>query len=309
VPHFHVVCTLPHELGPLVLTNRKFLYALLMKTSAAALLKAAALPHPLGARIGFFGVLHTWGQKLDLHPHVHFVVPAGGLSQDQSQWIPGRRNYLVPERVLAKFFRAKFLDGLEKAYRSESLALYGPSEHLATRRAFERFLRPLRRKKWVVYAKPPFAGADAVVKYLARYTHRVAISNQRLLHLDKFGVTFGYKDYANGTENRKMTLSGPEFLRRFLLHVVPKGFVRIRYYGFLSNRNRKENLALCRTLIENAGIADRPSKLSEVPPNPGEESDRKERVCPHCKQGKMFRLEAFEPPRRFSPAVPSRAPP
>ena len=253
VPYFHVVCTLPHELRPLLYQNKRLLYGLLMKSAAAALQKTAAKPRPLGASIGFFGVLHTWGQSMEFHPHVHFVVPAGGISFDHSRWIPARRNYLVPVRVVSKIFRAKFVDGLTEIYRAGQLSLEGSIQHLAQMTTFRKFIRRLKKKKWLVYSKPPFGGPRQLVKYLARYTHRVAISNRRITGLDESGVTFRYKDYAHGHKKREMHLSGPEFLRRFLLHVLPKGFVRIRHYGFLALRNRNSNVELCRSLIAEAG--------------------------------------------------------
>ena len=296
VPYFHVTCTLPDTLRPIALQNKAVLYNLLLKSSAEALKKAAAKPHPLGAQIGFFGILHTWGQLLPHHPHVHWVVPGGGISLDGSRWVPSRKDYLVPTGVVATIFRRKFLDGLEQAFRSGELSFYGSIAHLQDPAAFRRFLRPLRKKKWVVDARAPFAGPRAVVAYLARYTHRVAISNHRILHVDDSGVTFRYKDYAKGGRTDTKHLSGVEFLRRFLLHVLPKGFVRIRHYGFLAHRNRTSNLKRCRQLIAEAGIdpieeAEPPSTAQSGPDESQAHEENAGRTCPRCKQRTMVRIE------------------
>lgn len=310
VPYFHLVFTLPHELAPVAQTNRAAVYALLLRSSAESLLQVAAYPRPLGARIGFFGVLHTWSQTLEFHPHVHFVVPAGGISLDGERWIPCRKNFLVPVRVLRDVFRAKFLSGLQRLRDQGKLVCHGSLESCRRPDALDRSLRTLRKKKWVVYAKPPFGGPEQVLKYLARYTHRVAISNHRLLDIDESGVTFRWKDYAAGAKKRSMTLTGPEFLRRFLLHVLPKGFVRIRHFGFLAHRNRTRSLERCRTLIAEADAIPivPPSEANEIlaPRSDAQESHPR---CPACKQGRMIEFETLEPTRMELIGAKERAPP
>lgn len=228
VTYFHVVFTLPHELSALALRNKRIIYELLFRMCSETLLEIAADRKHLGAQIGFLSILHTWGQNLLHHPHLHCVIPAGGLAPDRSSWISTRRpNFLLPVRVLSKVFRGKFLEALEKAFRNGELTFCGNVQHFAHLQRFQRLLDQLSRKKWVVYAKPPFGGAEHVLQYLARYTHRVAISNHRLASFDGKQVTFRWKDYAHGNKKRKMTISADEFLRRFLLHVLPGGFMRI----------------------------------------------------------------------------------
>jgi hypothetical protein len=271
VSYAHVVFTLPHELGPLALANKKILYALLFRSSAATLLEVAADPKHLGARIGFLSVLHTWGQNLLHHPHVHCVVPAGGLSADHKSWVRPRYAFFLPVKVLSRVFRGKFLAGLRESYRRGELRLPGAIESLADPKAFAALLRGLFRREWVVYAKRPFGGPQHVLHYLARYTHRVAISNHRLVGLSDGKVTFRWKDYAHGGKSRVMTLAAEEFLRRFLLHALPPGFVRIRFSGFLASRKRKELLPLCRRLLDaGAGL-----------PLPDERPPASRR-CPFC---------------------------
>ena len=245
----HVVFTLPHSLAPLVFHNKKLLYGLLFRASAQALLEVAAHPRWLGAELGFFSVLHTWGQTLQHHPHVHCVIPAGGLSPDRQRWIHAPKRFFLPVRVLGKVFRGKFVAGLKQAWREGELCLPGPLKVLAQEKTFRTFLRALHRNKWVVYSKPPFGGPQHVLHYLARYTHRVAISNHRIVNFADGNVSFRWKDYAHGSQQRVMTLSADEFLRRFLQHLLPKRFVRIRSFGFLANRQRTESLALCRQLL------------------------------------------------------------
>jgi len=262
VGYFHVVFTLPHELSWLALQNKKVIYHLLFSASAAALLEIAGDPKHLGAEIGFLSVLHTWGQNLQLHPHVHCVIPAGGLSPDHQRWVHPRYLFL-PVQVLGQVFRGKFMAGLKRAFRRGELQFPGALQAIRTERAFCAFLRTLFRHNWVVYAKPPFGGPEHVLHYLARYTHRVAISNHRLLDVADGKVTFRWKDYAHGNKKRKMTLPADEFLRRFLLHVLPKGFIRIRFFGFLAPRRRGTLLPLCRQLLE-----DHPRPRSAAPPPP-----------------------------------------
>lgn len=250
VAYVHVVFTLPHELAPLAFHNKKVLYDLLFEASAATLLEIAADPQHLGAEIGFLGVLHTWGQNLLHHPHIHYVIPSGGLSPDHRKWIPPRYPFFLPVKVLSRVFRGKFVAGLKRSFRKSKLVFPGSLHALSQEKTFHSFLRPLFRQDWVVYAKPPFGGPLHVLHYLARYTHRVAISNHRLIGFANGQVTFRWKDYAHRNKKRKMTLSADEFLRRFLLHVLPRRFVRIRFFGFLANRRRAALLPRCRQLLE-----------------------------------------------------------
>jgi len=258
VGYFHVVFTLPHELSGLALHNPKIVYQLLFQTSAETLLEIAADAKHLQAQLGFLSVLHTWGQRLDHHPHVHCVIPAGGLSADGLRWIHPRYAFFLPVKVLSRVFRGKFVAALKRVFRAGKLVFPGRLQASASERAFAGFLWALLRKDWVVYAKPPFGGPEHVLHYLARYTHRVAISNHRLLGLEDGQVAFRWKDYAHGGKKRKMTVSAHEFLRRFLLHVLPKGFVRIRFFGFLANRRRGKQLAQCQRLLA-TGPKTRPS--------------------------------------------------
>ncbi len=249
VRYVHVVFTLPHQLAPLAYQNKRLVYRLLFRASAATLLEVAADPRHLGAEIGFLSVLHTWGQNLQHHPHLHCVIPAGGLSADRTCWIQPRYPFFLPIKVLSRVFRGKFVAGLRRAFRQGKLGFYGDQKALQDPKLFRALLRSLFRQDWIVYAKPPFGGPQYVLHYLARYTHRVAISNHRLVAFQDGQVTFRWKDYAHGNKKRKMTLTADEFLRRFLLHVLPKGFVRIRFFGFLANRRRATLLPLCRQLL------------------------------------------------------------
>jgi hypothetical protein len=245
----HVVFTIPHELSWLALQNKKVVYDLLFRASAATLLEMAADPKHLGAEIGFLSVLHTWGQNLQHHPHIHCVIPAGGLSLDHQEWIHPRYPFFLPVKVLSRVFRGKFTAGLKCAFHQRKLVFPGTLKPLAEAKAFHAFLRPLFRRDWVVYAKRPFGGPQHVLQYLARYTHRVAISNHRIVHVADGKVTFRWKDYAHKSKQKLMTVTAEEFLRRFLLHTLPRGFVRIRFCGFLANRRRGELLPLCRKLL------------------------------------------------------------
>jgi hypothetical protein len=247
--YVHVVFTLPHRLAPLALQNKKVLYDLLFRASAETLLEVARDPRHLGAEIGFFSVLHTWSQKLGLHPHVHCVIPAGGLSLDHAHWIPSRERFFLPIHVLRRVFRGKFVAGLRQAFQVGQLNFHGDLALLAQPKTFAAWLRPLFRKDWVVYSKPPFGGPEYVLQYLGRYTHRVAISNHRLVSLAEGNVTFRWRDSAHNNEQKLLTLSLDEFLRRFLLHLLPKGFVRIRNFGFLANRKRAITVPLCLSLL------------------------------------------------------------
>ena len=249
VPYVHVVFTLPQQLSHLMLQNKKLLYALLFRASAQTLLQVARNPKHLGADIGFLSVLHTCGQNLLHHPHIHCVIPAGGLTPDHTRWIHPRYRFFLPIAALSRVFRGKFVAGLKRAFQQHRLILAGTLQPLENQKAFHSFLRTLFRQNWVVYAKPPFGGPEHVLGYLARYTHRVAITNHRLLAFQQDQVSFRWKDYAHGNKNRTMTLSSEEFLRRFLLHVLPRGFVRIRSFVFLANRCRAARLPQCRKLL------------------------------------------------------------
>ena len=247
--YLHVVFTLPSRLAPLVLQNKKVLYGLLLRTSAETLLEVARDPQHLGAEIGFFSVLHTWSQQLNIHPHVHCVVPAGGLSPDHTRWVRSPDNYFLPKRVLREIFRGKFVDALEQAFQNGQLRFEGDLKLLAQPKIFAAWLRPLYRQPWVVYLKRPFGGPQYVLQYLGRYTHRVAISNHRLGSLTDGQGTFRWRDSAHYNEQKLLPLSLNEFLCRFLLHILPKGFVRIRNFGFLANRKRATLLPLCFQLL------------------------------------------------------------
>ncbi len=258
VPYFHIVFTLPHELSALTLQNKRLLYDLLFSTSAAAMLELARDPKHLGADIGFLGVLHTWGQNLQHHPHVHYIVPAGGLAPDGSRWIDSSCRFFLPVKALSRVFRGKFVAGLKTAFHEGTLQFHGSFRSLADPRTFSSWLRNLSRNHWVVYAKPPFGGAEYVLNYLARYTHRVAISNHRLVAFENHRVSFRWRDYAHGGKKKVMTVSAHEFLRRFLLHVLPKGLVRIRHFGLCANRRRSAALQRCRALLDTATSVDPP---------------------------------------------------
>jgi hypothetical protein len=264
VSYFHIVFTLPHELSALTLQNKRLLYDLLFRTSAATLLELARDPKNLGAEIGFLGVLHTWGQNLQHHPHIHYIVPAGGLGLDDSQWIASSSRFFLPVGALSRVFRGKFTAGLKQLFRQNKLQFHGSLRSLAEPRCFRAFLRQLFRENWVVYAKPPFGGPEHVLHYLARYTHRVAISNHRLVAFQNDRVSFRWKDYARGGKQKIMTVSADEFLRRFLIHVLPKGLVRIRHFGLFANRKRGDALSRCRILLGGAVCASNPEITTQL---------------------------------------------
>ncbi|MEN8174328.1 MAG: IS91 family transposase [Pseudomonadota bacterium] len=296
VDYYHVVFTLPAPISAIAYHNKAVIYGLLFKAAAETLLTLAADPRHLGARIGVTLVLHTWGSALTHHPHVHGIVPGGGLSMDGQRWVACRRGFFLPVRVLSRLFRRRFLDRLCTAHHAGQLQCFGEHAALNEVTAFNAWLEPLRRCEWVVYAKRPFAGPKAVLAYLARYTHRVAIANSRLVALDERGVTFRWKDYrAKGrTRHKTMTLASDEFMRRFLLHVLPRGFHRIRHYGLLANAARRENLARARELLQTesaehhtAGHA--PADDNPVPANTTAHSPF---VCPDC-GAPMIILETF----------------
>src|SRR6202166_823246 len=273
-PYFHVVFTLPHELNPLCLRNGRILYDLLFRASAATLLEVAANPKRLGAQIGFISILHTWGQNLLLHPHIHCVVPAGGLAPDHKSWIRPKYTFFLPVNVLGSVFRAKFVHGLRKAFGEKQLTCSGSTAHLANPKRFAVFVDSLFRKPWVVYAKPAFGAPTQVLRYLGRYTHRVAISNHRLLAFDGEQITFRWRDYAHGNRQRKMTLEATEFLRRFTQHILPRGFVRIRQFGYLAHTHRSARLAPPRQLLA------RPREPAER--SAPDAADTSTYRCPHC---------------------------
>jgi hypothetical protein len=262
VEYFHVVFTLPAVLGPIALQNPRQVYNILFRAAAETLQQIAADPKHLGAAIGFLAVLHTWGQNLEHHPHVHCVVPGGGLSPDGSQWVACEPGFFLPVRVLSRVFRGKFLALLGNAFDQGKLSFHGKLRVLAAPSEFQRRLTASAQTDWVVYAKRPFGGPEQVLKYLAQYTHRVAISNRRLVALEEGEVQFHWKDYAHGGGQKTMTLKATEFIRRFLLHVLPSGFVRIRHYGFLANRVCREKLALCRALL---GVEATPEPVESEP--------------------------------------------
>jgi DNA-directed RNA polymerase subunit RPC12/RpoP len=264
VPYFHVVFTLPHELSALILQNKRLLYDLLFRASSASLLELAHDPKHLGADIGFLGVLHTWGQNLQVHPHVHYIVPAGGLALDGSRWIAASRRFFLPVKALSHVFRRRFCEELRGLFEQGRLQFHNSLEQLTQPGAFSHFLWQLGQKDWVVYAKPPFGGAEHVLNYLARYTHRVAISNHRLVAFENDRVSFRWRDYAHGGKKKVMTVSADEFLRRFLLHVLPKGLVRIRHFGFFANRRRKTALARCRQLLGATARTDRTDAANQL---------------------------------------------
>jgi hypothetical protein len=293
VPYFHVVFTVPEVLGPLALQNQRVMYNVLFQAVAETLLEVAAQPKRLGAQLGVLAVLHTWGQNLLHHPHVHCVVPAGGLAVEGSAWVACREGFFLPVRVLSRVYRGKFIAFLKRAHERGQLLFHGNLRPLADRAVLEQLIDQSVQKEWVVYAKPPFGGPAQVLKYLARYTHRVAIANGRLLRLEDGKVTFRWKDYAHGSRQSTMTLDATEFIRRFLLHVLPSGFVRIRYYGFLANRFRAENLARCRKLLSLRLSAEDPTPQSrETVDAPSAEKDVAR--CPLCKQGHMRIVEELQ---------------
>jgi hypothetical protein len=284
-PYVHVVFTLPPQLASLALQNKKVIYGLLLRASAETLLTVARNPRHLGAEIGFFSVLHTWNQKLQLHPHVHCVIPAGGLSLDRTRWIRSRPRFFLPIHVLRRVFRGKFVAGLKSAFQREQLHLSGNLASLTHPKIFASWLRPLFRKDWIVYSKPPFGGPEYVLHYLGRYTHRVAISNHRLVSFDDGQVTFRWRDSADSNEQKLMTLSLDEFLRRFLLHLLPKGFVRIRHFGFLASRRRAQLLPLCFAALDSASAQTEPATSTDQDINPNW-------FCPKC-GGPMAIVERF----------------
>jgi len=295
VGYFHVVFTLPAEVADIAFHNKAVVYDLLFKAASETMMTIAADPRHLGARIGITAVLHTWGSAMTHHPHLHMIVPGGGISLDGARWVSSRPAFLLPVRVLGALFRRLFLTRLLELHTAGRLQFFGDHSGLNDQRAFARHLAPIRKKKWVVYAKPPFSGPEAVLAYLSRYTHRIAISNRRLISFDETGVTFRYKDYrrSGADRHRTMTLHADEFIRRFLVHVLPQGFHRIRHYGLLASAGRKANLARARELLA--------VPMTDEPAAPDASSNPKP-PCPCC-GGRMVVIEILKPTFR------ARAPP
>lgn len=306
--YVHVVFTLPHELGPLTLQNKRIVFNLLFQASAATLLAIARDPRHLGAEIGFCSVLHSWNQKLEFHPHIHCVMPAGGLSADHTRWVTTHPRFSLPVKALAKVFRGKFTVALQEAFAHGKLSFHGVMKPLSRPEVFAQLIRRTYRNTWVVYAKPPFGGPQHALRYLGRYTHRVAISNHRLISCTDDHVTFRWRDSAHKNKQRLMTLHVNEFLRRFLLHVLPPGFVRIRHFGFLSTRNRSTLLPLCFRLLpvtaDPAAATTTATSLKQQP-----RPSRAVWPCPHC-NGEMItlaRLSAFDLRYRPPPGLHTTA--
>jgi hypothetical protein len=303
VPYFHVVFTVPARIEVIAFQNQTVVYDILFRAASETLRTIAADPEHLGAEIGFLGVLHTWGQKLSHHPHIHFLVPGGGIAPDGQSWISCRPGFFLPVRVLSRMFRGLFLHYLEKAFAAGELNFFSEHRYLHEPAAFRRYLTPAWKAEWVVFAKRPFAGPAQVLDYVGRYTHRVAISNNRLVSIDDGKVRFQWKDYRDASRQKTMTLSADEFIRRFLIHVLPEGFNRIRYFGFLGNCHRKQKLAHCREFLgmKLAG--------SEADP-PADYRDRFEaltgqplRECPHCHTGIMVVIDCIARPKICQPVL------
>ena len=302
--YFHVVFTLPEEIAALAYQNKEVVYGILFRAVAETLRTIAADPQHLGAEIGFLAILHSWGQNLLFHPHLHCVVPGGGISADGQRWIACRPGFFLPVRVLSCLFRRLFLDYLQTAFDQGKLQFFSSLERLRDQKTFVQYLAPLRRIKWVVYAKRPFGGPEQVLNYLGRYTHRVAISNNRLLDIDHGQVSFHWKDYRHGDQQKTMTLQADEFIRRFLLHVLPDGFQRIRHYGFLGHRYRQAKLALCRQLLGVVLTLTGPA-LQQDKPNYRDLYEKLTgkslRDCPVCHAGHMLAIAVLPAADRAPP--------
>jgi hypothetical protein len=299
VPYYHVVFTVPDEIAVIAFQNQVAVYDILFRAVSETLTRIAADPKHLGAEIGFLAVLHTWGQNLMHHPHLHCLVPGGGIASDGQSWVACKPGFFLPVRVLSRMFRGLFLHYLERAFAAGALNFFSQHRHLREPAAFRRYLAPAYRTEWVVYAKRPFAGPAQVLEYVGRYTHRVAISNNRLVSIEDGKIRFRWKDYRQESRQKVMTLDGGEFIRRFLIHVLPNGFHRIRYYGFLGKCHRARKLALCRTLLGMipAAVADQPS---DDPDRPLPLS-RALRECPHCRTGFMVVIDSIPPIRACRP--------
>ncbi|CDX11376.1 transposase [Mesorhizobium plurifarium] len=295
--YFHVVFTVPDEIAAIAFQNPAAVYDILFRATAETLRTIAADPKHLGARIGFFAVLHTWGQNLSHHPHLHCVVPGGCLSPDGSRWIACRPGFFLPVAVLSRLFRRLFLEELQKAFTAGKLRFFSSLSGLSDAAAFRRYLNQVRRINWVVFAKVPFAGAEQVLTYVGRYTHRVAIANSRIVDIEDGKVRFRWKDYRDSDRQKVMTLGAGEFIRRFLVHVLPNGFKRIRYYGLLGNRHRKEKLARCRELLgmTQADAQAEPKVSADYRDKVEKLTGRSLRECPTCHQGLMVCVEVLEP--------------
>ena len=302
IEYFHVVFTLPSELHPLVSMNRKAIYDLLFRSVSETLTKLANDPKHLGAEIGSISILHTWGQNLMDHPHLHCIVTGGGLSPDKNRWVSSRKGFFIPVRVLSALFKGKFLDLLKNHFKKDDLVFPNHLRHLKDPADFETFRKNLYRKKWVVYCKPPFDGPKGALQYLGRYTHRIAISNNRILNIRNDDVSFLWRDYADQNRQKIMTLKAEEFIRRFLLHVLPSRFVRIRHFGLLANRKRKDTIALCRKILGGGKTL--------IQPNARKETWQEQlfricgidvTLCPVCQKGRMYRVASLLPYRCNSP--------
>ena len=299
IQYFHVVFTIPSELNPPVIVNQKVMYNLMFRSVSETLMELSANSKHLGARIGFMGVLHTWGQNLLDHPHIHCVVTGGGLSLDGNRWVSCRKRFFIPVRVMSALFRGKLLAHIKSNFEAGDFIFPGGIGHLKEPHVFESLRRLLYHKKWVVYCKPPFDGAEGVLQYLGRYTHRIAISNNRILTFNNGTVTFRWRDYSDGSEQKTMALKVDEFIRRYLLHVLPNRYVRIRHFGLLANRRRKDNITLCRELLGTC-----------IPMTKEKETWQEQLLricgidvttCPVCRKGRMFRVDELLPSRCHSP--------
>jgi len=302
IEYFHVVFTLPSELNHLALLNQRVLYDLLFRSASETLTKLAQVPKHLGATVGVIGFLHTWGQNLMDHPHLHCIVTGGGLSSDEARWISCRKGFFIPVRVMSALFRGKFLDLLNDSFKKDDLVFPDRLRHLKDPADFKTFRKNLYHKKWVVYCKPPFDGIQGVLQYLGRYTHRIAISNHRILSNQGGKVSFLWRDYADNNRQKTMTLKADEFIRRFLLHVLPPRYVRIRHFGLLANRKRKNNIALCRKIFGDGKTATQPNTSKET------WQEQLFRICgidvtlcPVCQKGRMCRIARLLPYQCHSP--------
>ena len=300
VPYFHVVFTIPAKLNPLVLRNKRVLYNILFRSVSETLFELAGDPKHLGGQIGFICILHTWGQNLMDHAHIHCIVTGGGLSYDEKRWLPCRKGFFIPVKVLSRLFRGKVLDYLKKSWESEEVKFSGSISYLQNPDQFTTFLKDLYKMEWVVYSKPPFKNTETLVDYLGRYTHRIAIGNHRILKMEYGKVFFAWRDYADGNKKKIMTLEASEFIRRFLLHVLPEKFVKVRYYGLLANRKSNTMLSQCRRLLDTVQTSNK--NVNET------WQEFLKRVCgmdlitcPFCKNGRMIRKEVIQPPRCNSP--------
>lgn len=298
IPYYHVVFTVPSELKELMLRNKKEMYSLLFKSSSETLMELSKDKKYLGAKIGFIGILHTWGQNIIDHPHIHYIVTGGGLSLDEKEWVTSKKDFFLPVEVISTLFRGKFMYYLMNAYQENRLEFHGSISHLTEQKEMKKFKFELYEKKWVVYCKKPFKNAKYVLKYLGRYTHKVAISNNRILKMENHKITFRWRDYKDHNKNKIMTIGAWEFIRRFLLHVLPNGFVRIRHYGILSNRNRKKKVEKSKELL---GVLIKTLQLKEQ-----EVIELDYKVCTCCGEGNMIRKEEIYP-RCSSPPKEERS--